>query len=200
MEENRKLVEDASRGDAGAVEALVEHYLPDIQRFVVRRAGGALLAKESSSDLVQSICREVFQQIADERLEYRGEHEFKQWLYRAALLKLAERARHRRAERRDAARELAPGSAADSALRAAPEPTGSATPSAAAIRSEDAEHLRAAVASLPESYREIVELAYLEGLSHQEIAVRLSISESNSRVLLSRAVARLALLRARPAE
>lgn len=198
MQDNRKLVEDASRGDAGAVEALVEHYLPDLERFVARRASGPLLRKESSSDLVQSICREVFQHLADERLEYRGEREFKQWLYKAALLKLAERARHWRAERRDAARELGPGSAADSALRAAPEPAGSATPSAAAIRHEDAQRLRAAIAGLPEGYREIVELAYGEALSHQEIAARLSISETHSRVLLSRAVARLTLLRARP--
>lgn len=198
MHDNRKLVEDASRGDAVAVEALVEHYLPDLERFVGRRAGPALLRKESSSDLVQSICREVFLHLADERLEYRGEREFKQWLYKAALIKLAERARHWRAEKRDVARELAPGSVADSALRAASEPTESGTPSAAAIRREEAEGLRAAIASLPETYREVVELAYLEGLSHQEIASRLSINETNSRVLLSRAVARLTLLRARP--
>ena len=198
MQDSRKLVEDASRGDAVAVEALVEHYLPDLERFVGRRAGAAVLARESSSDLVQSICREVFQHLADERLEYRGEREFKQWLYQAALLKLAERARHWRADKRDTARELALGSAADSALRAASEPTGSASPSAAAIRREDAQRLRAAIAGLPEGYREVVELAYLEGLSHQEISARLSISETNSRVLLSRAVARLTLLRAAP--
>jgi len=194
----RKFVEDASRGDAGAVEALVEHYLPDLERFVARRAGAALLAKESSSDIVQSICREVFQRLATDRFEYHGEREFKQWLYGAALLKLAERARHWRAERRDAARELAPGSACDSGLPAAREPTASATPSASAIRHEDAQRVRAAITGLPEPYRGIVELAYIEGLSHKEIATRLSISETNSRVLLSRAVARLALLRARP--
>jgi RNA polymerase sigma-70 factor (ECF subfamily) len=194
----RKFVEDASRGDARAVEALVEHYLPDLERFVARRAGAALLAKESSSDLVQSICREVFQRLEADRFEYQGEREFKQWLYGAALLKLTERARHWRAEKRDTARESALGSTCDSVSPAASDLAASATPSAAAIRHEEGERLRDAIAGLPEQYREIVELAYVEGLPHKEIAARLSISETNSRVLLSRAVARLALLRARP--
>src|SRR5438552_14795863 len=85
---SRQLVEDASRGEAPAIDALLERYLPDLLRYVRRRAGPAILKKESGSDVVQSVCRELFENLRTERFEYRGEAEFKQWLYGAALLKL----------------------------------------------------------------------------------------------------------------
>ena len=192
MADSRDLVQDASRGDARAVEALLERYLPDLRRFVRRRAGAALLSKESGSDLVQSVCRELLQGLADQRFAYRGEKEFRHWLYGAALLKLEGRARHWRAERRDVARELPLDGASDAGSRVGP--ADPATPSSHAAAGEEVELLHAALARLPERYREIVELAYVECLSHREIAARLSISETNSRALLSRAVARLATL------
>lgn len=191
QEDNRRLVEEASRGDAPAIEALLDRYLPDLRRYVDRRAGRAVLEKESGSDLVQSVCRELFDNLRTERFEYRGEKEFKQWLYRAALLKLEGRWRHWRAEKREAGREQVLDAAGASAF---PEVAVSGTPSADAVRREDAERLQAALAQLPEHYREIIELAQVDGLSHREIAARLSISETNSRVLLSRALARLATL------
>ena len=189
---NRKLVEDASRGDASAIEALLDRFMPELTRYVGRRAGRAVLAKESGADVVQSVCREVLESLRTERLEYRGEREFKQWLYRAALLKLEGRRRHWRAEKRDALTEFVLGAHSDS-----PEVAASGSPSAEAMRHEDAERMRNAIASLPENYREIIELAYVEGCTHAEIAARLSISETNSRVLLSRALARLATIGAR---
>jgi RNA polymerase sigma-70 factor (ECF subfamily) len=199
-DDSRKLVDDASRGDAPAVEALLDRYLPDLRRYVDRRAGRAVLEKESGSDLVQSVCRELFDNLRTERFEYRGEKEFKQWLYRAAMLKLEGRWRHWRAEKREIGRERALDAAAATGAGGAttlPEPAISGTPSSDAMRREDVERLQTALAQLPENYREIIELAEVEGLSHREIAERLSISETNSRVLLSRALARLATLGAR---
>jgi RNA polymerase sigma-70 factor (ECF subfamily) len=190
---NRELVEDASRGEAPAIEQLLERYLPGLRRYVDRRAGRTVLAKESGSDLVQSVCRELFDDLQSERFEYRGEREFKQWLYRAAMLKLEGRWRHWRAERRDAGRELELDAGASSFAGVA----ASSTPSAHAMQLEDRERLQSSLALLPESYRRIIELAHVEGLSHREIAERLSITETNSRVLLSRALARLATVGAR---
>jgi RNA polymerase sigma-70 factor (ECF subfamily) len=187
-EDSRHWVEEASRGDVPAIDSLLSRYLPGLMRYVHRRAGPAILAKESSSDVVQSVCREVLESLRTERFEYRGEAEFKQWLYGAAVLKLEGRRRHWRAQMRDALREQPSGTSR------VVDPSVSATPSADAMRREDAERLRTAVASLPESYRRIIELAYVEELPHAEIAERLSISETNSRVLLSRALARLATI------
>lgn len=190
--DSRQLVEDASRGDVPAVEALLDRFLPGLLLYIRRRAGPAVLEKESSSDVVQSVCRELFESLRTERFEYRGEAELKQWLYGAALLKLEGRRRHWRAEKRDVFREDAPQSSGHPI-----EPSVSATPSADAMRGEDAERMRAAVASLPDHYRRIIDLAYGQGLSHAEIAERLAISESNSRVLLSRALARLGTIGAK---
>ena len=108
---NRTRVENASRGDVTAIEALLEHHLPGLRNFVRRRAPGVVAARESSSDLVQSVCREVLEHLADERLEYRGEAEFKKWLYQAALNKLQNRRRYHLAEKRDPGREVTPRAA-----------------------------------------------------------------------------------------
>src|SRR6185295_19525905 len=122
-------------------------------RYVDRRAGRAVLEKESGSDLVQSVCRELFDNLRTERFEYRGEKEFKQWLYRAAMLKLEGRWRHWRAEKREVGREHPIDVAGTSAF---PEAAISATPSNDAMRQEDVERLQAALALLPENYRQII--------------------------------------------
>ena len=54
------------------------------------------------------------------------------------------------------------------------------------------ERFEQAFAALPENYRRVVEMHHVEGLSHADIAERLGIQEPHSRVLLSRALARLA--------
>lgn len=195
--DSRRFVEDASRGDGTAVESLLARYLPDLRRFVDRRADREILLRESGADIVQSVCRELFASLRDERFDYRGDKEFKQWLYAAALVKLENRLRHWRAEKREAAREQRlEGESASTP----PDVSLSTTPSANAMRREDVERMRATMAKLPEHYREIVELAHVQGLTHAEISSRLGISVTNSRVLLARALARLSTLGARPRE
>jgi hypothetical protein len=61
-------------------------------------------AKESASDLVQSLCREVLSDLS--RFEYRGEVAFRHWLYTQAAHKLIDRHRGLTAEKRDARREV----------------------------------------------------------------------------------------------
>jgi RNA polymerase sigma-70 factor (ECF subfamily) len=192
----RVRIEAASKGDAAAIEALLAQYLPELRRYLARNAAPLVAARESSSDLAQSVCRDVLERLATERFSYRGEAEFRQWLFNAACLKL--RARHRfwLAAKRDAgpaAGSIEPDpSAVEGADREPAAPV--ASPSAAAGLREEVERLRAALERLPANYRQVVVLAYVDGLSHREIAARLAISEANSRVLLSRALARLATL------
>ena len=69
-------------------------------RPLTRREGAA-------SDLAQSVCREALEKVADERLRFEGPAALKQWLYKAALLKVSEKRRHYLAQRRDAGREVA---------------------------------------------------------------------------------------------
>ena len=189
-DESDELVERATRGEVDAVEALLEKHLAGLQGFVARNAGRLVGAKESSSDLVQSVCREVLERLANERFEYRGERAFKHWLYRAATLKLMNRHRYWIAGARDAALERPLGSTGDGG----PIPETPGTPSEEAMLLEELERFRGAFAQLSEIHRRVVQLAHVEGRPHRAIADELGITEAHSRVLLSRAMARLARL------
>jgi RNA polymerase sigma-70 factor (ECF subfamily) len=194
---SEELVAAVSSGDAGAVEALLERYLPDLRAYVARHAGDLVRAKESSADLAQSVCREVLESLRSGRLRYQGEAQFRQWLYRAALMKMMNRHRFWTAERRDARLEGAGGAGAGASESGASSGIDarlrdSATPSRALELQEELELFQRAFAALPEHYREVIALHHIERLSHAEVAERLKISEPNSRMLLARALARLA--------
>ena len=98
--EDRALVLRAKSGDAAALEELLERHLPELRRYVRKRISPALLEKESSSDVVQSVCREVLQGV--DNFEYQGEVAFRSWLHRTALRKLVHHQRYHEAQKRDA--------------------------------------------------------------------------------------------------
>lgn len=181
-------VSSAAAGDQPALDALLTRFLPGLRAFLAREAGALVRAKESASDLAQSVCREVLERLRDERFEYRGEAQFVRWLQQAAVHKLQNRHRFYRAEKRDAGREQTP--AGDSGLAGIAAATG--TPSAAAARQEHDAELVAALAKLTERDRQVIQLCHFDGRSHEEVAGLLGITESHSRVLLARALARLA--------
>lgn len=178
----------AGRIDQDAIRALLEQHLPGLQAFLRQRMGGACAAKESSADLAQSVCREVLQRLADGRLQYHSAAEFRQWLYNAALFKVQDRHKYWGRERRGAGVEVPPvdGATTDRRFRSL------RTPSQDAILEEKLSRFEAALAELPPEQQRVVVLARIEGRSHREIAAELSITESHSRVLLARALARLA--------
>ncbi len=185
-----ELVTNASRGDRAAVATLLERYLPDLQRYLDRHAARLVRERESIRDLAQSVCREVLEKLRDGRFAYRGEPEFRRWLYRAAVIKLIDRTRHWGAERREAGREQP--IAANLTSGPGLEPADRTTPSEIAAWHEELARFDAAFAALPDRAREVLALRVVDGLSHQEMAERLGTSEANSRMLLSRALAQLA--------
>jgi RNA polymerase sigma factor (sigma-70 family) len=184
-----KLVGQLSSGDAGAVPALLGRYLAELTEYVRRHTGVALAGRETPADLVQSVCRDVLEDAAGGGLQYRGEAQFRQWLFQAALHKIQTKGRYHAAQRRDPGREVAPADVSGPDL-----PMTWSTPSRVAATEEERQRLLAAMAQLDERDRRIVQWAHLEGLPHDVIAERLGITVTNSRVLLSRALARLARL------
>lgn len=192
------LVESASRGDAEAVEVLLERYLPGLEAFVRLRQGRLLKAKESASDLVQSVCREILQHI--DRYRFRGEAQFKHWLYTTALRKIANRYEYYRAEKRDAAREIGlPASASGSVSLSSPgevlrQVSFVRSPSRNLQAKEEIERIERAFEKLPDEARDVILLSRMVGLSHREIAEAQGRSEGAVRVALSRALARLSSL------
>lgn len=183
-----QLVGAAARGDATAMHLLLQEYLPRIRAYVRLRAGGALLDHESRSDLVQSICRDLLENAR--RLHSTDVEGFQAWLFTTARRKLADRAAQWSAQRRDPHR-LAAETADDGELLAACRPFF--TPSQQASAREELSRVQRALGELPAERREVILLAKVLGLSRQEIGVRLQRSEGAVRVLLTRALADLAL-------
>lgn len=175
----------ASTGDRDAVERLLEQHLPALRGYVERHGGGLVPARESAGDVVQSVCRELLERLADGRFRFDGEAQFKSWLYRAAVMKLMNRARYWRAGQRDA-NEVA--GASEIAARSGMQ----ATPSAEAELVEGLESFERAFEQLDDEQRAIIVSFYVERRSHAEIASSLGVSEAYSRTLLSRAISRLA--------
>jgi RNA polymerase sigma-70 factor (ECF subfamily) len=196
---SRVLVAVAKQGDRHAAEALLAMHLPRLRAFVRLRAGGLVRSKESSSDLVQSVCREVLQDL--DHFEFRDEPSFRDWLYSAALRKILDRNRYYRADKRDPDREVHPPPTSereDERLFEAYRTVS--TPSRNAIAREEIERIDAAFDQLPEDYREVITLARIVGVSHAEIARQMDRSEDSVRNLLSRALARLGSLLASKSE
>lgn len=195
--DSRVLVERASHGDLPAVDELLARHIPGLRAYVRLRCGPVLAAKESASDIVQSACRDVLQNIG--AFQYGGEAGFKAWLYEAATRKILDRAEYWGAGKRDAAREVRGGggqgasahSAADEG-RLAEVYRSVCTPSEAAMGREALDRIERGFGRLAEDEREVVVLARLVGLSHAEIAQRLGCSEGAARLRLFRALASLA--------
>lgn len=192
--ETQRLVEAASGGDAGAVEALLERNLPRLRAYVRMNMGRLLRAKEQSCDLVQSVCREVLQGVG--KHGYRGETGFRKWLFQTALHKIIDRARYYAAEKRDAKLEVPvpedPASSTDADVLRCYQ--SFCTPSRHAMAREAMDEVEQAMDELPEAYKRIIILSLIEERPHKEIAEELGRSIGATRVLLYRSLSRLRML------
>lgn len=182
--ELRELVRKATEADTPSIDALLTRYLPRLRAFVRLRMDAKLRNRESSSDLVQSVCREVLQHAGNFR--YEGEERFRAWLFQAALHKIIERQRALAAQKRDIRREANLPDADFADLGAALR-----SPSQLAIAGELADRIERAFDELSDEYREVITLARIVGLPHAEIARQLDRSEGAVRMLLSRALVAL---------
>lgn len=162
---------------------MARNYLLAIAR---REMQGEPQAKEGASDLVQETLLEAsrdFDQFAGETHE-----SFRRWLRGILLNNLANfRRRYHGTTKRNVNREQS--------FDYVPEadcPTGSpSSPSRMAMRGEMFAALNAAIASLPPSYQEVIELRSIQRLPFEEVASRLSKSPDAARKLWCRAMASL---------
>ena len=184
LEPDAQTLAAATRGDPAAVSQLLQRYLPGLRQFVRLRAGNVVAGREDYSDIVQSACRDVLENLA--RYRHGGDDGFRRWLYRTALRKIADRYEYYRAQKRDVGREGRVSPSGSGFLGDIP------SPSQQAIANEEARRIGNALADMSDDYREVIVLAKYVGLSHREIAAEMGRSELAVRTLLSRALARLA--------
>lgn len=186
-EDLEKLLHAASRHDAGAVATLLQQHLPALRAFVRLKAGPSLLERESCSDLAQSVCRDVIENA--DRFRFGGEAEFRKWLFTTAMRKIADRAEHWRAGKRDPRRER--GGLDEEELHGF---AGIYTPSRQAVAREELQRVEAAFGKLAPEKQEVILMARLMGLSHAQIAQELGKTEVAVRSTLSRALAELSAM------
>lgn len=182
---------DPDPGSDG-VGRLLEEHLPGLRAFVRLRSGPMLRRLEASTDLVQSVCREVLENA--DRFQHGGDAGFRRWLYRTALRKIADRYAFYRAQKRDVGREIAQpleadGSRTDASLVGAY--ASICSPSRAASAREQVERVERAFDRLPPAYRDAIVGAKLLGLTTKELAGQLGRTEAATRTVLCRAMARL---------
>jgi RNA polymerase sigma factor (sigma-70 family) len=186
-DEIKALVARAAGGDRAAVADLLGAHLDSLQAFVRRRMGAPLLRRESTSDVVQSICREVLEK--SHRFRFPEENAFQRWLFAMAERKLGHRRDYHAAARRAQRREAAPPTSVDlDALGGGEGPT----PSRCAAAREEMQRVERAFARLPEHYREVIVQARILGMSREQIAAASGRAPAAVGNMLFRALAALA--------
>ena len=181
----------AAKGDAAAFETLFARNLPGLVAFVRSRLGARLAARESATDIAQSVCREVLEDLDD--FEYRGEEAFRGWVYQQAVRKILDRTRYYGRDRRDVAREVAQRAAGDDDLPSLVDVLGTiATPSRHASAREELERFEAALATLPENQRDTVMMSRVLGMEYADIAEATGTTASAVRGLVARGLAAIA--------
>lgn len=178
------LFAQAAAGDPVSLDALLERYLPQMHAFVRARLLHGLRPRESSLDVVQSVCRQLLGK--RDAFAFQGEERFRAWLFTSVLNKMREKARRQGAEMRDVGREVADDAVPAIALASL------LTPSRVAIGKETAAAVSAALVALSDEHREVITLARLARLPHRIIAETMGRSEEAVRQLLGRALTRLA--------
>lgn len=189
------MVARAAGGDAAARDALFAAHQDALRAYVRLRLGRHLRSREESLDLTQSVVREALEDLP--RFEVRGEGGFRRWLLMRAENKIKDRGRFWNRARRDPRLEVALGTgsgddAEDRAVVAALQDL--ATPSREAAGREELQRLERAFAELSEEQRRVILLARVAGMSHDEVARTMGRTVLATRSLLSRAMARLAVL------
>lgn len=172
--DDAELLASARAGDPDAFATLVGRYEVRIVRLV-----RGMVPESDTEDVTQEAFLKAFRKIGD----FDGRSSFYTWLYRIAAntaMDWRKKERHRRHA------PLPEGPEGEDAV-----PSLEAGPETAVTRRELAARIDAAIASLPEKYREILLLREIEGLSYEEISKELGMSKGTVESRLFRARERL---------
>lgn len=163
------LVEAAREGDTEAFDELVRRTYGDVFKLAVRLTGN----ETDANDVVQDTYVRAFRGLR----RFRGDAQFSTWLYRIASNCASSFTARRTRQRCDSLSEAA------EIVQTNPDQDPTLQAEASTLR----QTIERALEQLPQRLRAVVVLKHLEDLSHREIAERLGISESATKVRLHRA-------------
>lgn len=171
MRDQEHIIARARRGDADAFEQLVEAYRNQVFRLALRMCGNEADADE--------VAQEAFLSAWKGLPNFRGESRFSTWLYQLtthAAIDLL-----RREKRQAAAEDIDGITAADDGPSLQQQ----------AERAETRREVRAALMQLPEEYRQVLLLRFMQELSYEEIGQALKLPAGTVKSRLNRAKAQL---------
>jgi RNA polymerase sigma-70 factor (ECF subfamily) len=190
-EQARVLLARAQAGSETALGELLELYRNYLLSVAGRELGPDIQAKAGPSDVVQDTFLEA-QRLFD-RFEGEAGGQFLGWLRSILQNKLSEyHNRYRATLKRQVQRERSLDDTGAQGALGERLPAEVSTPSARAMRQEEADQLRQAVQRLPEPQRQVLIWHHWEGLTFAEIGRRLERREDAVRMMFGRALTRLA--------
>ena len=185
------LLEGARRGNGAALGALLDSYTAYLTVLARLQIGRRLQGKVEPGDIVQEAFLDAHRQFG--LFQGTTEPEFRQWLRRILAGHLSLLCRRFLGAGRDIRleQEIAVELDQSSAILEKGLAGSFTSPSQHASRREQATLLADALAVLPDDYREVLVLRHIEGLSTEQIAVRMDRSPNAVQKLWARALAEL---------
>ena len=167
------LAEKAQKGDENALIALYNHFLNPIYRYVYAKVGNVQETEDITS--------EVFLKMVRNLQSFKGESSFKNWLYKIAKNTLADywRAHYNKST-------ISMEEFLEIKLVSQSNPGDDEDIEKEMFEKE--KRVKKILNSLPENYRQILDLRFLKDYSIRDIAKELKISISNVKVLQYRAL------------
>jgi RNA polymerase sigma-70 factor (ECF subfamily) len=182
-------IERARRGSAGALGQLLAYHRQYLLALANDHLPPDLQAKLGASDVVQDTFLEAQRDFG--QFQGGSREELLAWLRQILLHNLANVGRQfRETGKRQIQREIVLGGDPTKELLEGVADDGS-TPSAHAVRQEQDDALKQALAQLPKSERDVIEWRTYERCTFEEIGRRLERSAGAARKLWARAVERL---------
>lgn len=190
QDETIKLLDGAERGDAEAVNRLLDRHRDSLHRMVACRLNPGVAGRLDASDVVQDALLTASKRLA----EYLKNPAipFHAWLRQLARDRLADAYRRELADKRDVAREQGmPAGDRSSLDPAALFADNELTPAAMLMRKEFAERFQQVVDQLEDDAREIILMRHAEQLTNSQAAELLGLSEPAAGMRYLRALRQL---------
>lgn len=182
------LLERARGGDPSSLGRLLDLYRNYLRLLARSQIGDVLKLKLEASDVVQETFLEAHRGFA--QFQGQSERELLAWLRKILVRNLTDLARSHRREMRDVRRDESLEVLLERSSVAAHEAlaASASSPSAQAIRREQAVLFADALMALPDNYQEVMTLRHLDRLGFEEIAARMGLSSGAVRMLWVRAM------------
>lgn len=180
----------ARNGSSEALGHILQAYRPYLLAIASREMDEALQAKDGASDVVQETLLEAVRDFS----HFHGvsSEQLCAWLRCLLVHRLSKRGRRfRKTQKRRIDHECRLDDLLSADQQELPLSAKDPTPSQNVTGEEQMERLTQAIAHLSEDYRVVLRLRYQEGLTFEEIGVRMGRTATATRLLWRRAVERI---------